>query len=251
MLAAERQQNILDRLDREGRVLAAELASSFNVSEDTIRRDLRDLADAGLLQRVHGGALKRTPASPPYTARLDEETDAKAAIARAAAALVRPGNVVFLDGGTTALHVARHLPRDIPATVLTNSPPNAVALAEHPRVEVYVVGGRLLKVPLATAGAETVRQIEAVRADLFFLSVCSLDADLGITVFEPEEAPVKRAMLESAAETVALVTAAKLGTAAPFRIGAVSDLTHLVVEAGLPDERLEPYRRAGVAVIQA
>src|SRR5690349_23360893 len=122
VLKEERQQQILERLHRDGKVLATELSQSFNTSEDTVRRDLRELGEAGLLLRVHGGALLRSPVAAPYAARQNQASEAKAAIAEAAAGLVRPGQVIILDGGTTTTQVARHLPRDLQATVITTSP---------------------------------------------------------------------------------------------------------------------------------
>ena len=152
MLTAERRQQILETLRRDGKVLASELSAVLNVSEDTIRRDLRELAEAGLLQRVHGGALPRSPAAASFAIRQSQAPSAKAAIANAAAQLVRNGQVIILDGGTTTLQVAQRLPLDLRATIVTNSPPIAVALAEHPAVEVIVIGGRLLQDSLVTIG---------------------------------------------------------------------------------------------------
>src|SRR2546425_11319036 len=118
MLTAERRQHILETLRREGKVLATELSEALHVSEDTIRRDLRELSEAGLLQRVHGGALPRSPASASFAARQSQAPAAKEAIARAAAQLVHTGQVIILDGGTTTLLVAQRLPGDLRATVI-------------------------------------------------------------------------------------------------------------------------------------
>src|SRR5882672_4523305 len=110
MLTTHRKQQILSILKRQGQVIAKEVSQSMGVSEDTIRRDLRELAGEGLLQRVHGGALPASPAMADYAGRREVSPEGKAAIAKAAARLVRPGQVVLLDGGTTAVQLARHLP---------------------------------------------------------------------------------------------------------------------------------------------
>jgi DeoR/GlpR family transcriptional regulator of sugar metabolism len=251
VLAAERRQQILDTLHRDGKVLASALSLALNVSEDTIRRDLRELDEAGLLQRVHGGAMPRSGGWADFSARQEQAPAAKEAIARAAAQLVRTGQVIILDGGTTTLQVARQLGRDLRATVVTNCPPIAVALAEHPHVEVVVVGGRLYKHSLVTTGAVTVAGLGAIRADVCMLGVCSLHPEFGISVPDLEEAHVKRAMIAGAAEVLALAAADKLGTVAPYRVGPLSDLTHLVTESGVPDEVLGPYRAAGLTVVCA
>jgi DeoR/GlpR family transcriptional regulator of sugar metabolism len=250
MLNAERRQYILERLRRDGKVLATELSAALSVSEDTIRRDLRELSEAGLLQRVHGGALPSSPAAASYAARQQQAPTAKAAIARAAAGLLRNGQVILLDGGTTTLQVAQQLPVELRATVITNSPPIAVALAEHPHVEVNVIGGRLYKRSLVTIGAATVEALRMVRADICLLGVCSLHPEVGISVPELEEAHVKRAMIAGSAEVVALASAEKLGTAAPYIVGPLAELTHLVTERAVPDAALAPYRALGVTVVR-
>ena len=122
--------------------------------------------------------------------------------------------MLLLDGGTTALELARRLPADRDCTVLTNSPPVAVALAAHPRAEVVLIGGRLLKDAQVTVGATAVDALRQVRADACVLGICSLHPELGVTVTDHDEAHVKRAMVEASAEVIALATADKLRTAA-------------------------------------
>lgn len=251
MLREERHGHILDALRRHGKVVVGDLSGALAVSADTIRRDLRELADAGLVQRVHGGALPRSPAVADYVTRQALAPAAKAAIGRAAAALVRPGQVVLLDGGTTTLQVAQQLPGDLRATIVTTSPPIAVALAAHPTLEVILIGGRLSKVALVTVGGETVAALGRVRADLCLLGVCSLHPAVGLSVDDAEEAATKRAMIAGAAEVVAMADAEKLGTAASFVVGPLGELRRLVTEAGIPDEVLAPYRAAGITIVQA
>lgn len=250
MLPAERKQYILDRLRRNGKLVAIELSAELEISEDTIRRDLRELAEAGLLQRVHGGALPASPAIASYTERQQQSMHAKSVIARAAISLLEDGQVVLFDGGTTTLQVAQQLPSSLMITVVTNSPPVAVALSSHPRAEVLLIGGKLLKPSLVTCGAATVAAIEQVRADLCLLGICSLHPDLGISTPDSEEAHVKRAMVNSSAEVVALVSHEKLGTAAPYIVGPLDALTHLVTEKGLPAEMLDAYRRKGITILE-
>src|SRR5580765_3748163 len=145
MLTEERREVILDRLARDGKVVVADLSSSLVVSLDTIRRDLQELAEAGLVRRVHGGALPSAGGARPYSVRREQAHAAKAAIASATARLLRDGQVIVLDAGTTTLEVARHLPAELHATVITNSPPIAVELSDHPNVDVTVLGGVLDK----------------------------------------------------------------------------------------------------------
>ncbi len=251
MLTAERRRSILQTLRRDGKVLASELSKNLHVSEDTVRRDLRELAASGMLQRVHGGALPRSPATASFTERQQQTPEAKTAIAQAAIQLIRQDQVIILDGGTTPLQVAQHLPHDLRATVITHSPPIALALAEHPDIEVIMIGGRLYKHELITAGAATVEAFHNIRADLCFLGIGSVHPKLGISTSNLEEAYVKRAIIASAAEVVALTSAEKLGTAAPYIIGPLSDLTHLITERSVPNEALAPYRAQGITIVRA
>jgi DeoR/GlpR family transcriptional regulator of sugar metabolism len=251
VLTEERRRHIVERLRRDGKIVASDLSSDLDVSEDTIRRDLRELAAAGLLQRVHGGALPRTPTNPSYTVRQGESPQAKDAIARAAARLVRPGQVILLDAGTTTLQVAHHLPADLRATVVTNSPPVAIALAAHEAVDVIVAGGRLYKESLANIGAATIEALGRIRTDICFLGVAGLHPDAGISVLAYEEADVKRAMVDGAGEVVALASAEKLGTAAPYVVGPLDLLTQIVTERMAPNEVVEPYRMLGLSIVLA
>jgi len=251
MLTAERRRSIMQTLQREGKVYASELSKTLHVSEDTIRRDLRQLAAAGVLQRVHGGALPRSPAIASFTERQQQAPEAKASIAQAAIRLIRQDQVIIMDGGTTPRQVAQQLPPNLRATVITHSLPVALALAEHPEIEVIVIGGELYKHELATVGAATVEAFRNIRADICFLGINGIHPDVGISTSNLEEAYVKRAMIASAAEVVALTSAEKLGTAAPYIIGPLSDLTHLVTERSVPEEPLAPYRALGITIIRA
>src|SRR6476619_6670907 len=250
MLTEERRQVILEQLDRDGKVVVAELSASLDVSLDTVRRDLQELAEAGSVRRVHGGALPAAIGSRPYAVRREQAPAAKAAIARATAGLLRAGQVILLDAGTTTLEVARHLPPDLEATVITNSPPIAVELAGHERVEVVVLGGSLAKDAKALVGASTVEALRSVRADVLVLGVCSVHPEIGITVLDLPESYVKRTMIANAAEVVAVSSAEKLGSAAPYVIAPIEELTYLVTDEDAP-ERLDSYRQAGVEVVLA
>src|SRR3954447_24453915 len=141
LLGAERREVILRRLQTDGKVRAARLSEELGVSLDTVRRDLAELAAAGALRRVHGGALPPgSPGPSSFKERLPDDTEAKGAIAAAAVRLVRPGDVMALTGGTTILEFARRLPDDLEATVVATSPDIAVALADHPRLTVDLIG---------------------------------------------------------------------------------------------------------------
>ena len=251
MLTAERRHYILNILKRDGKVVAKQLSEELGLSEDTIRRDLRDLASDGLLLRVHGGALPSSPAIASFVARQEQAPSAKAAIAQAAAKLVRDGQVVLLDGGTTNIQVAQHLSLDVHATVITNSPPLAAVLAEHPHIEVIMLGGQLFKHSVVTLGSATLQELQMIRADLFLMGICSLHPEVGISTNILEEAYLKRAMIACSAEVIALASPEKLHTAASYFVGELRELNEIITERTAPDEVLEPYRSAGITVTRA
>ena len=251
LLTEERRRQILNRLHNSGVVGSADLSRHFGVSIDTIRRDLSDLAAAGSLQRVHGGALPRSRTSPSFDLRQNESPQAKETLAHAAAALVQPGQIVILDAGTTTLAIARHLRMDLAATIITNNPPAAVALASHQHLEVHLVGGRLYKSGLATVGAAAVEAFQSIHADICMLGIAGLHPEAGVTVLDLEESYVKRAMMVSAADVVAVVPAEKVDTAALHTAWGVAGLTHLITELAVGEMVLARYRSMGLKIILA
>ena len=251
MLTQQRKHLILDTLRRDGRVVAADLSASLGLSEDTIRRDLRALAAQGLLQRVHGGALPASPAVANFAARSQLQMSGKQAIASAAAAMVQPGQVVFLDGGTTCEQLALRLPPSLQATVVTHSPTIALALVEHPLVEVQLIGGRLFKHSVVAVGAAAVEAIARVRADLYFMGVTGISATAGLSTGDMEEAHVKRALMAQAAETWVLASAEKLHAASPYVIAACNKAAGLVVAPGTADADIAAFTALGLGLVRA
>ena len=243
MLTTHRKQQLLARLKQDGKLIAKEISGELGVSEDTVRRDLRELAREGLLLRVHGGALPASPAVGDFATR--------EAIGRAAAAMIQEGQVVILDGGTTSREIARHLPRDLRATVVTHSPTIALELLHHPALEVILLGGRLFKHSVVAVGAACLQAIQDVRADLFFMGVTGVHPQTGLTTGDFEEAGVKRALSHVAAETYVLASAEKLNAASPYRVVDLSRITGIITESGVPDQVVQVYSEQGIIVVRA
>jgi DeoR/GlpR family transcriptional regulator of sugar metabolism len=251
MLTTHRKQAILAALKRDGQVVAKTLSESFGVSEDTLRRDLRELAAEGLLQRVHGGALPASAAVGDFVQRQDIASAAKLAIATRAAAMILPGQVVILDGGTTCVQLARCLPPTLAITVVTHSPSIAVELASHPLVEVLLIGGRLFKHSMVAVGASAVEAMAHIRADVYFMGVTGVHPTEGLSTGDLEEAYVKRALAARAAEVVVLASTEKLGAASPYVIADINTVSSIVVDHGAPDATRRQLRAKGVAVVVA
>ena len=251
MLTTQRKQLILQRLAQEGQIVAKALSDEWGISEDTVRRDLRELAAEGKLQRVHGGALPASAAVGDLRVRQELAPDEKRLLGRAGAAMVRPGQVVILDGGTTSLQVVQHLPLDLRATVVTHSPVVAAALAGHAHIEVLSLGGRLYRHSMVNVGASVLEAAERLRADLFLMGVTGVHAEAGLTTGDFEEAAVKRALHRRAAETVVLASTDKLGAASPFTVAALRELATLVVPSTVPARMRKELEAAGVNLILA
>jgi DeoR/GlpR family transcriptional regulator of sugar metabolism len=248
MVIDDRKSVIIQALNEGKRVRAKDLAARFGVSEDTIRRDLRGLADSGLIRRIYGGAVPQTPVDTTFTGRIGQSVAAKNAIVQAALKLIKPRQMILMDAGTTVGALAASLPNDLPLTIVTHSLPVASALIDRPLIEVIVLGGRLLGESAAMVGAEVVAGYARCHADLCFLGVASLESEIGVGVFNHEDAEVKRAMLEFASQVIALASADKLGTTAPFLVGAVSTLDHLITESAAPAQQIEAIRAKDVIV---
>lgn len=251
MLTQQRKSMILAALARDGQVVAKDFAQALGLSEDTVRRDLRELAAEGLLQRVHGGALPASPAVADLTAKRSQSPQAKRALGQAAARMIRPGQLVFIDGGTTCLELVRSLPLDLRAMIVTHSPPIAAALIDHPAVEVAMIGGRLFKHSGVCIGAQVLDGIRRFQADLYVMGVTGIHAGIGLTTGDMEEADVKRALSAAAAETMVLATAEKIGAASPHIIGPVTMMQTLLVAGDVGEAALAPVQAAGVGVVRA
>ncbi|SEO75375.1 transcriptional regulator, DeoR family [Luteibacter sp. UNC138MFCol5.1] len=246
-LPRERQQLILDRLRRDGKVVAADLAQEFRVSEDSIRRDLRDLAAQGLCRRVYGGALLAAQVAP-LDERHHERAELKRSLARVAAGLVGEEQILFIDAGSTNTALARALPEHRGLTVVTNAPDVAMAVLGRPGFDVILLGGRVDPRIGGAIGSRTVRQAQDIRADLCFPGVCAIDPERGLWTFDEEETVFKQAIIEASGETVAIATPDKLVASATHHTAPIGAITHLVVAADTDGAMLTPYREAGVSV---
>ncbi len=235
MLVLQRRELLLSRLRTDGKLVARELAAELGISEDSVRRDLREMAAAGLCQRVYGGAVPVSRALADYATRASVEPESKRRVAAHALQLIRPGHRVILDGGTTTLAVANQLRPDLAATVITHSPTIAAALVRHPSVEILLLGGRIYKHSAVACGTATVEAAATVSADLFLLGVTGVHAEHGLTTGDPEEAAMKRALSARAAETYVLASTEKLGAVSAYRVLELDEVAGVITESGVLD----------------
>lgn len=230
MLAAQRKDHLLTLLDRDGRVVAKAVADDLGVSEDAIRRDLRELAEEGKLLRVYGGALPLPTPEPPVRDRTGLATESKERVARAAVATIRPGSTIVLDAGTTTLAMARMLPSGTGVTVITPSPAIALAVAEHSDARVIMIGGELSRHSQVTGGALAMEAIQHLAAETFFLGATGIDPERGLTTGELDDAATKRALASRCTETVMLASEEKIGAVSRYPVLALDALTAIVAD---------------------
>lgn len=247
MLPAERRDFLLSRLAADGKLVAKDLAAELSISEDSVRRDLRELASAGLAQRVYGGVLPASPAVGNLAVRESISSDGKQRVATLAIGLIKPGMTVILDGGTTALAIAHALPADLEATIVTHSPVIAAALIDS-SVEVYLIGGRLFKHSGVTSGAVAAEAVAGIAADLFLLGVTGVHQDAGLTTGDADEAAMKRLLSRRSAETWVLASAEKVGAASPFTVLPLAEVAGVITDAPARHPTLVGLTELGVSI---
>ncbi|GAA2654352.1 DeoR/GlpR family DNA-binding transcription regulator [Streptomyces vastus] len=252
MYAPERQQEIL-RLARDGgRVDVVSLAEEFQVTAETIRRDLKALDRAGLVRRVHGGAIPagRLDFEPDLAERETTAADEKDRIAQAALAELPSNGTMILDAGTTIARLAGALPLEGTLTVVTHSLPIAARLADHPGIQLHLVGGRVRHRTRAAVDAWALRAYGEIRADVVFLATNGFSLEYGLTTPDLAEAAVKRAAIAAARRVVLLADSAKHGQQHFARFGALDDVDVLITDSGLSPEDATALKRGGTEVVR-
>lgn len=247
-----RQTGILEIARQEGRVVVEDLAQRFDVTLQTIRRDLTELAEAGHLDRVHGGAVPRTGVSNiGYEARRRMNETAKAAIARACAAAIPDNSSMILNLGTTTEAVARELIHHRNITVVTNNMNVANILVANPGCEIMVAGGALRRSDGGLVGELTTQFIEQFKVDFAIIGTSALDRDGDLLDFDLAEVRVSRAIIRQARQSFLVTDHTKLGRSAPARIASISELDALFTDLALPDSLMAACEGWGTRVVIA
>jgi DeoR/GlpR family transcriptional regulator of sugar metabolism len=247
LLLFERQAEIRRRVS-EGRVIAAALAEEFRVSEDTIRRDLRELAAEGACIRVYGGALP-VPAKAsdlPLSQRYGASLESKRRLASAMIGFVEPRMTVFLDAGSTNLAAAQLLPDDLDLTVATHAPHIAAVIMDRPGIRLYMIGGKVDAKVGAAVGTQALRQLETLRPDIAFVGACAIDGAAGVSAFDADDAAFKQLLIRQSGMKLVAAVNEKVGTVAPHPVLPVTAFDSIFVE-----KTLHPAKRAALDFAQA
>lgn len=249
----ERRLAIARTIRSQPLVRADDLARRFGVSIETVRRDLRALESDGLVRRVYGGAKGVSSRSfePPVAERRRHHHGAKQAMARLAVGLLRPGDTVVFDVGTSVTEVARVVPPDYRGRVLTSSLPVAIELDGHDEVEVFVSGGRMRQGDLALSGAEAARFFSGFYADKAFLGSGGVHPAAGLTDYYPDEVAVRQMILDHAAESYVLADASKAGHIASCRVCGLERITAIITDSGIDPAWRARLEEAGVSTLVA
>ena len=251
MLREERLQVILEKLSARHRVSSIELSLELDVSDDTIRRDLNELAGNGLLKKVHGGAIPAIPKAPAplkLSERVLYAQGQKEVISEKALKLFENGQTVILDNGSTNMLIARKLPTKLSMTIFTNSVPIAQILCEHPNVEVVFLGGRMYKRAQVAVGVSVVESLARLRADLCIVGVCSIHPDIGVTTPDWEESLVKQKMVNVSKRVVATAWQDKFDTADSCLVCPFDELDVLVTDSTITPQQRGEYSGKGVEI---
>lgn len=249
MLSLERHRRVLDLLQQGGSVRVTELAGRFDVTEETIRRDLDRLALAGKLVRTHGGALpvRSEHADASLVERQTRNLDAKVAIGRAAAARVEQGDTIMLDASSTAIQLAKILP-DAPLTVITHALSIAMELATRRQIRTIVIGGLIDPESLSLVGPLATQCLDAYHVNKLFLSCQGIDLQRGLSVGSEQQADLKRRMLADADQRILLADHSKFGVKSTCYFGTLEDIDRVITDDGADENLLAELREEHVEV---
>ncbi len=249
MLKSERHSYMENVIMLQGRIIVTDMAKELAVTEDTIRKDLCDMAKKGLVKRVHGGAVKIEKEIPDFTLRTELFMDEKRHLAEKAITLLKNDMSIFIDGGTTNLMLVELLPPDYHGSIITNNPLLPLKLVAHPNINVILIGGTFDKVSQIIFGSAACQAIENLHVDICFVGLSSIDTKYGITVGSFEESLIKQAIIKSSSTCVGMVTREKIGKLATFTVGKTSLLDYLILEEGTSSTVREQFEELGIKTL--
>ncbi|RFS15758.1 DeoR/GlpR family DNA-binding transcription regulator [Emticicia sp. C21] len=250
MLKEERQTLILEKLATDKKINFTDLSKFLNVSYDSIRRDIIELEDKGLLKKVHGGAVINSYL--PYVSDAKKgltSSDEINILFKKALTLFENHQTIIMDGGTTNFFMAQQLPKMLEATIVTNSPALAMVLNDHPSLEVILLGGSYFKRYQITLGSEVYHQLDHINADYYFIGINGIDPNEGLSIRNYEESLIKQKMMRSAKKTVCCVIEEKLHLQEAYKICDFSAVDYLITNLSPMDEALNGFQGKGVEII--
>lgn len=245
----KRQQIIMREINLHNRVLSTDLSILLKVSDDTIRRDLKELADAGTILKIHGGAASLSFVSPFNIQNQVYALEDKKKIAEKTLKLIKKNMVILTEGGTTILELARMIPETLRATVYTISPQVAITLSERSNLDIITVGGKLTKNANLHIGASTINQLAEFKADLCLLGANAFSMEEGLSDLDWEIVQVKKALIRSSKKVAVLAISEKLNTVQAIKICGIDKVNYLITELNPECELLTAYRNSDLKLL--
>lgn len=249
MIKEERQKLIIEKLNRDQKINLLELSQLLNVSYDSIRRDVIELEDKGLLKKVHGGAVANSYLSFKTTQGYGMDNQEVLHITRKAQKLFENHQTILMDGGTTNFHIAEQFPKNLEITVITNSLPLATVLNDHPKIETILLGGTYHKRYQITIGHEVMRQLDHFRVDLYLMGFNGLHPQTGVTLRHYEESVLKQKMAQSANKVAVCAIAEKLHNIETYKVCDIQEIDILVTSLKPTDVSLQDFRKHGIELL--
>lgn len=249
MHKTDRQAFIVHQVNLHNKVLLTELTTQIKVSDDTIRRDLQELAESGKIIKVHGGALSPSFHNGSSASREVYAYSQKKIIAKKAASLIKDGMFVLTGGGTTIIELARALPLSLHATFISGSIPALSEYIIHPNIEVIAIGDKISKDSKITVGSDAISRIKELKVDMCILGISAINLENGVSDNDWEVVQIKRAMIEASRKVVCLTISEKINSQQPLQVCDCKKISMLITELTPEDLILQPYIRAGITVL--
>lgn len=249
MLKQERHHAILNKLKADKKVLSTKLSNELHVSEDTIRRDLKELESKNLVYKVHGGALLKESRILSYDERSIANIDKKKKIAKKAVKLIHDGQAIIMSGSSTNLELAKIIPPNINATVYTYSLPIATQLSYHPLIEVIFLGGKLNKAAQVTVGIDLVTSIYNISADICFMGVDGINIKRGLTEQDWDVSRIKRRMIETSNHVAVMCISSKLMSVKRHTVVPINEIDAIITDIDPTNSVFKDFNAINAVII--
>jgi len=249
MYKTDRQDYIIHQVNLHNKVLLTHLSEQLQVSNDTVRRDLQELAEQGRIIKVHGGAVSLSFHNGFQVSKEVYAYQQKKIIAKKAVSLIHDGMFILSGGGTTVLEMAQALPHDLKATFISGSLPALMEYTSHPLIDVIAIGDKISKSSRISVGPEAISKIMEFKVDLCFMGINALNLNDGVSDNDWDIVQVKKAMIAASKRLVCLTISEKINSRQPIPICNISKIGTLITELPPDDPLLQPYVEAGIKVL--
>ena len=249
MLKEERFNHILKVIKKRGKVFYETLSEDLNISEDTVRRDIESLHNNGLLFKVRGGAISISKNPLSFQDRTHYLAEEKELIALKAQQLIKKGQTIFMDGGSTICAIATHLPPNSSFRLVTNNMALVPIISKFRDIELIILGGMYDRETAINTGGQTCNEVKQYIAGLYFMGTCALQKDFGISAVFQNDGEVKQTMLRNANKTFALVNSSNLNTTEHYKVCDIKDISGMITDLATDDSKLDDFRHLGIRLI--